>query len=458
MTKLNRKLSISISILVILVSIISIVINSMFIHKYYLYEKKKLINNIGIEIKNTDVDNINKVIEDIEKYNNVTIIYTEIPGEGNTYNESINEILINEFWKKDITLKKFWLSEEAFNKLENQSVNKIYNQGKMKYSLLVKFIKEDNYIFAISTPIEHSQETIVIVNKFNIIINILSVIIVIVLNFILSENIIRPIKKLNKLSKDIALLKFRTENIKTNDEIEELADSINIMSVNLEKTHKELSKRNENLKMFIADASHELKTPIALIKAYSMGIKDDLDDGTYIDTIIEQSDSMSNIVNTLLYWAKYEESSIDVTRFDLKHKLNKVINKYKFMIKSNDIVLNIKLDEGDFNINADENGIDIVLDNLITNAIKYTSDKTISIYLLKDNGEIFLSIENGIENIDNKDIDNIWKPFYTLEKSRNKELSGTGLGLSIVKTIVENHKLEYGVKIDKNKIEFYIVF
>lgn len=458
MTKLNKKLSMSICIIVIMVSIVSLTINKMFIHKYYLYEKKKVINNIGEEIKNMDTKKLISDIKVIEDKYNITIVYVSIDTNVEHNEEKITESFINEFWIKDISLKKFWISNDILKSLNQGSINKIYNQRKSKYSLLVKFMKRDNYVFAVATPIEHSEDTIAIINRFYIIMSLFSIIAITLLTFILSNKIIKPIEKLKILSKDISRLNFRREDIKTNDEIEELANSINKMSLSLEKAHNELNKRNQNLKTFISDASHEMKTPISLIKVYSMGIQDGMDDGTYIDTIIDQSENLTNIVNTLLYWAKYEKKEMKLSKVDLKVKLLQCIKNYDVLIKENNIDVTLKIDDNEIIVNADESNIEIVLNNLISNAIKYNNDNKIDICLLKDSQEVFLSVSNESKDINKEDIDNIWKPFYVLEKSRNKDLSGTGLGLSIVKEILEAHNVEYGVEVYDKKIEFFIVF
>lgn len=361
------------------------------------------------------------------------------------------------FWKKGISLSKFWFDKTSIEKLDYKSVNKIYNQGQSEYSLLVKFIKKEDYLIAVSTPIEHSQETIAIINKLNIIVGIISVIFISIVIFLLSGKIIEPINKLKILSQDISKLKFRTESIKTNDEIEELADSINKMSRELEKAHCELNNKNESLKSFISDTSHEMKTPIALVKAYAVGLKDGLDDGTYTDTIIEQVDYMSQMVNTLLYWSKYENKDINIERFDLKSLLNDKINKYELLINKNNINFTAVVRGKDFFIDADKDGIGVVLDNLFTNAIKYTNDKNIVVEIDELKNKIVFKIRNGISSqIEN--LDKLWKPFYVLEISRSKELSGTGLGLDIVDEILKKHGFEYNVKLIINSIEFYIVF
>lgn len=456
MTKLNKKLSISISIIVILVFIISFAINSQFVHRYYLHEKKNIINSIGRQIESIDADILIKEIKSIEEKYNVTIVYAN--NLKNNNHEVITEDLLKEFELKDIKLQKFWISQETLENMKNKSVNKIFNQGKLKYSLLVKFILKDNYIFALAIPIEHSQETVNIINRFNMILGAFSVLIIVLLIFIMSDRIIKPLEKIKILSKDIEKLNFRTEDIKTGDEIEELSNSINKMSISLEKAHNELNNRNENLKVFIGNASHDLKTPTALIKVYAMGIQDGIDDGTYIDTIIEQSDRMTEIIDKLLYFAKYEKKEINLSEFDLKDKLLECINKYEIIINDENINLDLDIKEKKFIICADEDSIEIVLDNLITNAIKYNTDKNISIVLSKINDKIRLSVSNSINKINEDEIDKIWNPFYVLEKSRNKELSGTGLGLSIVKEILEAHNLEYKACVNDNKIEFYTIF
>ncbi|RDY29354.1 sensor histidine kinase [Romboutsia weinsteinii] len=458
MTKLNKKLSISISIIVILVFIISFAINSQFVHRYYLHEKKNIINSIGRQIESIDASTLINEIKSIEEKYNVTIVYANNLKNENNNNEIITEDLLREFGLKGIIPKKFWISEETLENIKNKSVNRVFNQGNLKYSLLVKFILKDNYIFALAIPIEHSQETVNIINRFNMILGAFSVLIIVILIFIMSDRIIKPLEKIKILSKDIEKLNFRTEDIKTGDEIEELSNSINKMSISLEKAHNELNNRNENLKVFIGNASHDLKTPTALIKVYAMGIQDGIDDGTYIDTIIEQSDRMTEIIDKLLYFAKYEKKEINLIEFDLRDKLLECINKYEIIINDESINLDLDIKEKEFIICADEDSIEIVLDNLITNAIKYNTDKKISVVLSKTNDKIRLSVSNSINKINEDEIDKIWNPFYVLEKSRSKELSGTGLGLSIVKEILEAHNLEYKACVNDNKIEFYIIF
>lgn len=454
MNKLSKKLAIRISIVIVIIFFASFLLNNYFVSKYYLHEKKVIVEKICNEIKDIELNEYN--IENIEKKYSVTIVYDDL----NKDIESLNWSIKDSFYNRTVALNKFWITEEDLKEIkENKKVNKLYNQGKLKSSFLVAFIKKENSIVAIGDSIVHDNETIDVVNKFNLYLTIISLILIISVVWIFSKRIIYPLDNLKDLSKDISNLNFKKIDINTNDEIEELGKSINIMSEKLKKSHDDLNYKNNNLKVFISNISHELKTPLALIKAYSMGLKDGLDDGTYIDTIINQTDDISELIDTLLNLSKLEKDDINKSTFNIEELFNGVLEKYNISIESKDILVSIDKDklENEY-IYADKEKIQIVLNNLISNAVKYTSDNKINIKLENIDEDILFMITNSIRNYNKEDINKIWEPFYVIEESRNKKLSGSGLGLSIVKEILEKHNFKYGSKLDNNKIEFYIFF
>lgn len=412
-----------------------------------------MLNRVENSLKEYDIND--KLIKNLEDDNDVVIVYTSFSNNIN----AINEEIIYNFEKNKIKLNKFWITRDTINALENRSINKIYDQGVAKYKVLTKFLKIDNNIYVIAMPLPYMHETIGIINRFNIFIMIITVIAIISLVYILSKKIVKPIEELKELSKNIALLDFKKIDINTNDEIEELAYSINKMSESLENAHKAINSQNNRLKQLLSDVSHELKTPLALIKVYSQGIEDGLDDGTYLNIIQEQVDRVNFLIEKLLFWAKIDNSKFNNAIFDLKTIIEATIKKYKFILEQNEIDLIFKLSgDKDYYVNADKEMIKIVLDNLITNAIKYTNNKEIAVLLKKEDTNIKLVISNGIKSESIKSIKEIWSPFYVGEKSRNKNLSGTGLGLSIVESILKKHNYNYGIDIINNKIEFYIEF
>ncbi len=462
MNKLSKKLFCRISLAVIVIFVISYILNNYFLYKYYLHEMKANLSKVSEEIEAFQADphnskeNIEKAIENIEDKYHVTIVYEPLNEDLDYFNESVRYKLNN----KNIVLNKFWITEDTIDKLKQGiRVSKLFNQGKIKSSLLVSLIKKENMAVIAGVAITHDSDTIKIINQFYLYLLLFSLVLIIGLIWFFSKGIIKPLDELKEISNEIANLNFTRVNIKTGDEIEELGNSINVMSQKLEIAQNELKEKNENLKTFLSDISHELKTPLALLKAYSMGIKDGLDDGTYHTVILEQADHMSDLVEHLLKLSKLEKDTIQKEVFPIEDVFHKVIEKYGIMIQKEDIVISVQKDQSDIPyIFADQEKTEIVMDNLISNAIKYTANGKIEMGIRKIDNKVLFTIKNGVQDIDKNDIHKIWEPFYVLEASRSKKVSGTGLGLSIVDTILKKHHLDYGCHLLENKIEFYIYY
>ncbi|EEK83681.1 hypothetical protein bcere0010_26280 [Bacillus cereus ATCC 4342] len=406
-----------------------------------------------MQIQNTPVNELEEVIRTIESENNVTVAYTSI----NQSEDDMNEALRMQLTKKKVVLNKLWITKDEVMKVkaEGQS-NKLYDQEKLKASFFAKYIAKDNTIILMGTSIAHSNEVIKTLNTFYLYIVCFSLLLIILLVWILSKIITTPLKDLSDVAQDISHLKFKRTKVKTNDEIGELANSINIMSEKLHEAHQDLTDRNEHLKRFMGDVTHELKTPIALVKAYSMGIKDGLDDGTYVDTIIKQTDQISNLIEELLRFSKLERDVLQKEEFPIEPLVRSIIDKHKIELESKEIQLQTNSNIKNQVIYADLNKMGMVFQNLISNAIKYTTNQNIIITLEERNNSVYFQIKNGINAEQIKDVDKIWEPFYVLDSSRSKEKSGTGLGLAIVKSILERHDFDYGVSTKEGEIRFYI--
>ncbi|MGH0951964.1 sensor histidine kinase [Bacillus paranthracis] len=453
MNKLGKKLFLSISLTVILIFTISLLIINYLLPKYNIYKTRENLNEFTMQIQNTSVNELEDVIRTIESENNVTFAYTSI----NQSEDDMNESLRMQLTKKKVVLNKLWITKDAVMKVkvEGQS-NKLYDQEKLKASFFAKYIAKDNTIILMGTSIAHSNEIIKTLNTFYLYILCFSLLLIILLVWILSKIITTPLKELSDVAQDISHLKFKRTKVKTNDEIGELADSINIMSDTLHEAHQDLTDRNEHLKRFMGDVTHELKTPIALVKAYSMGIKDGLDDGTYVDTIIKQTDQISNLIEELLRFSKLERDVLQKEEFPIEPLVRSIIDKHKIELDSKEIQLQPNSNIKNQVIYADLNKMGMVFQNLISNAIKYTTNQNIIITLEERNKSVYFQIKNGINAEQIQDIEKIWEPFYVLDSSRSKEKSGTGLGLAIVKSILERHGFDYGVSTKEGEIRFYI--
>ncbi|NKW84381.1 cell wall metabolism sensor histidine kinase WalK [Bacillus cereus] len=453
MNKLGKKLFLSISLTVILIFTISLLLINYLLPKYNIYKTRESLEGITAQIQSIPREQLDEAITSIENEGNVTIAYTSIKDS----EDHINDELRMQLTKKRVALNKIWITKEEIMKVKKFGhSNKIYDQEKIKSSFFVKYMAKDDMLILVGVSIAHSNEIIKTLNSFYLFILVITIFLIIVLVWILSKTITTPLKELSDVAEDISRLQFKKTKVKTNDEIGDLATSINIMSEKLHEAHQDLTDRNEHLKRFMGDVTHELKTPIALVKAYSMGIKDGLDDGTYIDTIIKQSDHISNLIEELLRFSKLERDVLQKEEFSIKSLVQSILDKHKIELESREINLQVNYNVGDAIVYADVNKLRMVFQNLISNAIKYTSNQNIKITLEDRNESVYFQIQNGMNAEHMKDIDKIWEPFYVLESSRSKDHSGTGLGLAIVKSILERHSFDYGVFTIGGEIRFYI--
>ncbi|MCU5198467.1 HAMP domain-containing histidine kinase, partial [Bacillus mobilis] len=420
---------------------------------YNIYKTRESLEGITAQIQSIPSKQLDEAITSIENEGNVTIAYTSIKDS----EDHINDELRMQLSRKRVALNKLWITKEEIMKVKHfGKSNKIYDQEKMKSSFFVKYIAKEDMLILVGVSIAHSNEVIKTLNSFYLYILGITIFLIIVLVWILSTTITRPLKELSEVAEDISNLKFERAKVKTNDEIGELANSINVMSDKLHEAHEDLTDRNEHLKRFMGDVTHELITPISLVKAYSMGIKDGLDDGTYIDTIIKQTDHISNLIEELLRFSKLERDVLQKEQFSIVSLVQSILDKHKIELESKEIDLHVKYNVGDAIIYADINKMRMVFQNLISNAIKYTANQHIKITLEERNDSVYFQIQNGMNVEHIKDIDKIWEPFYVLESSRSKDHSGTGLGLAIVKSILERHGFDYGVYTIEGDIRFYI--
>ncbi|MNO40390.1 Sensor histidine kinase CssS [compost metagenome] len=446
-----------VSIILLIVFGTSYLLHNFFSSDYYLYKMKTKINAIYDEVKDLSLDQLKDKEAAIENNNNITIVRVKNSGSATVINENIQFAL----YKDKVTLNKFWITEEVLQKVnEGKTVNLLFNQGKLKSSLLTKIYEQDGHLILIGTVVVHNTDALNIVNQFSFYSILLGIIISLLLVAYFSKKIITPLEQLQDVAKDISNLDFKQVTIKSGDEIEELSKSINQMSQRLKSAHAELEKKNQSLNTLISSISHEVKTPLSLIQAYTIGIQDNLDDGTYADIILEQVKYTSDMVDYLIKLSKIQKTEVHQEKFDLKELLLKVISQYNITLKNKNLTL-----QSDFHtvkrsiVEEDISQIEIIFNNLISNAIKYGEENVFGISLANDTrGTLKFTITNKTTRLKEEHLAYIWDPFYVIEESRNKEISGTGLGLSIVAEILAKNDLKYEVMLENSYIRFSVWF
>ncbi|WP_231574035.1 sensor histidine kinase [Paenibacillus sp. FSL R5-0345] len=418
---------------------------------------KTKINAIYDEVKDLSLDQLMDKETAIENNNNITIVRVENRGSTTEINDNIQFAL----FKDKVSLNKFWITEEVLQKVnEGNTVNLLFNQGKLKSSLLTKIYEQDGSLILIGTVVVHNTDALNIVNQLSFYSVLLGIIISLLLVAYYSKKIITPLEQLQDVAKDISNLDFKQVTIKSGDEIEELSKSINQMSQRLKSVHAELEKKNQSLNTLISSISHEVKTPLSLIQAYTIGIQDGLDDGTYTDIILEQVKYTSDMVDYLIKLSKIQKTEVHKEKFDLKELLLKVISQYNITLKNKNLTL-----QTDFHsvkrsiVEEDISQIEIVFNNLISNAIKYGEENVFGISLVNDTHDTLkFTITNKTSRLKEKHLAYIWDPFYVIDESRNKEISGTGLGLSIVAEILAKNDLKYEATLEDSYISFSVWF
>lgn len=453
MSKLSRKLIIRITAALCVVFLLSFAVNTYFLPKFFLYQKKNKLAELSSELVSIPYSSLVQQIGAMEEQYQVTIAHT-------TLSESVDDVnnkLLLQFNRKGIALGKFWLTEESIAKLrDGGQVNKIYDQSKLKSSFLVNFLSVGGSVFAVGESISNSSETIQIVNVFNMYIWLGMLLLLIVLSALYTARIVKPLAKLNETAEAISHLFFIKVDIQTGDEIESLARSINRMSDNLEEAHKSLEAKNANLQTFIADISHELKTPLSLIRVYASGLQDGLDDGTYAKVIQQQSDAMSVLIDRLLELSRLQEELYRFEVVNFKQLLAETIEAFRTPYHQCGLELedHIHLPTETW-VKADRSKLESVLHNWLTNAMKYTSSARVTVTSVIKEDSLCFEIANSTDLSEDMPWDLVWEPFYVMESSRSKRFSGTGLGLSISRTILQKHKAQFGLMVREGVIAFH---
>lgn len=301
-----------------------------------------------------------------------------------------------------------------------------------------------------------------------------SIVVILLLSVFYARLITRPLVKLNKAAARMSDLDFTQEiQIKSDDEIGRLGTTLNFLSQNLRTALHNLEEANVKLqsdvdkekqlnkmrKDFIATVSHELKTPLALIKGYAQAFKDHIvtEDSTdyYSEVILDETDKMSELITRMLELTELESDYVKINedKFCICALTDHMVTKFTPLAAARNVKIRSGL-SGTLLVCADRIKIEQVIENLLTNAIKHTPEGgTISIGAENDAGKIIYSIENTGSHIPEEEIGSIWDMFYRGKQNGRKD--GSGLGLAIVKKIFELQGIKYGVRNTETGVCFF---
>jgi len=221
----------------------------------------------------------------------------------------------------------------------------------------------------------------------------------------------------------------------------------------------EMKKLEKVRQDFVANVSHELKTPLTSIKGYVEALIDGAKDNNltltkFLNIIKSHTDRMNKLISDLLELAKIESGDYKIVKSpgSLKNLIEACLAVFKEELEKKGLLYEVIVQEGAESISVDKNKMDIVFNNLIDNAIKYTAEGgKISIQAKTIDHFVEISIKDTGIGIPSNEIERIFERFYRVDKARSRELGGTGLGLSIVKHIVEAHGGKIWVESELNR-------
>ncbi|MBJ7993558.1 sensor histidine kinase [Bacillus mycoides] len=347
----------------------------------------------------------------------------------------------------------------------------------IKNSIFVKPIVENGkiteYAFAIAS-LQPVNEAMLVLKDYYVYALIIVFLVIILLSFYYSKIIVKPLIKINRVTKKMANFDFSEKlPVTADDEIGGLSSGINTLSVNLKDRIDRLNVANTKLqqdiererqlektrKEFISGVSHELKTPLSVIRSFAEGIKDGVSKDTtyYTDVILEETENMNRLIVEMLELAKLESGTykLDMTTFSIGELIQQVYTKLLFSMEEKHLQVDIHTDSSLF-VKANRSRIEQVVVNLLSNAIRYTPDgEKIHVSVIETEDTVKIKIENTGNPIPEESLEKIWDRFYRLDASRSRHTGGTGLGLSIVKNILDLHHAEYGVYNTTNSVVFY---
>ncbi len=438
-------------------------VNSQLLEGVYMWNIERTFGDIALKTERAD-SNYFSVLSEIEKMQNVSI---------DLYDESDNFLYEG---------KTSYLSGNKINIISRKTnddgsyFNVVCAEGSTTQYILYGKSLENGYHIEISTEVNPIQENASLATTVTTAITIFALILALVFIYDYSRRFTKPLIQMNDVMKRIASLDFSVKtDIDRKDEIGTLANNINTVSDSLDAALSQLREKNAQLQAdiekerqlermrqdFVSSASHELKTPIAIIRGYAEGLKmnmADENDGTkeYCDIIMKEADKMNDLVINMLEQSLYSTGTKppEKTEFDVKDYIEEFLKSATPIFKEKGITVNYKTESQV--VFGDKKQMTTVLSNIVLNACSHASgEKRIEISAHDAGDFIRIEVFNTGSSIADKDKDSIFTSFYRADKAHCRKEGRFGLGLSIVKSIVTNHGCDCGFKNEENGVTFW---
>lgn len=442
-----------------LVTLISIIIVSLFFYiffsQYYFAVKEKQLLIQGKEmgdilsdyIMNEDFEKVNELVDN---FNKVNISHMWIVDKNNNIisgNKELNHD--DKICPNSSQVERALKGEEVYNK----GIIKYVNEPVLSVALPIYAENKIEGAIFVCNPLSDIINSIMQTFKIVIFAGVIAIFISVFVSYFISMSIVKPIKKITDISLEISKGNFSNKvPVYSSDEIGKLAETFNYMMVTLDKTMRDLedeknkmSKLEKSQRQFVANASHEIRTPLTSVRGYVEAIldgviKDKEEERRHLSIILKETLRMHRLVNSLLDLSRIESGQIKVNKrkLNISEIINRTAMKLKPIIEDQEIKLLLDISENLPMVWGDDDLIEQVIINYITNAVRFTpAGGSIIIMAEQHNNEVCVhTIDTGV-GISVEELNKVWRRFYKIDKTRQLSKEGAGLGLSLVREIIQ---------------------
>lgn len=335
--------------------------------------------------------------------------------------------------------------EQALN---GQPVNEFVTESGQRIFLMVSPIANDQYIFdeKVLVIALHGYDNVAkSIKGMFLLAGFITTIVTTFFLFILSNKFSAPLRKMNVVAMEYAKGNFHNKlNVKSKDEIGQLGETLSHMA-------KELESLDLMRKEFVANVSHDMRSPLTSINGFVGAMLDgtipEKEQQRYLRLMKDETERLIKLVNDLLDIARIEAGQVSIHPqvYNVSEQIRTLIAKHEPQLSKQMLEIEIETnDENDLYVLADKDRLDQVLGNLIQNALHFSPEKgLVTIKLFSEEKEVCIAIKDEGPGIPKEQLTFIWDRFFKVDKARSQKV-GTGIGLSIVKHIIDLH----GAKID----------
>ena len=466
-----------------------VLVNSFFLESYYTREKVRILENaaqtldqviLSAERQGRSVSDLlpGRILKELNEKNNVNVVIFDTTSDrvfsvGTDTNFQLRKLSAYIFGSRldmeEKVIKRFGaFTIERATERESRSM----------YLECWGYFSDNATSVLMSLPVSSMRESVSFFNRFLLLIGIVVLLLGALIVYVTSMQVTKPINTLAKLSEKMSELDFTARYEGTSeDEIGVLGNSMNLLSERLEEAVGALKTANNELQIdienkkridekrqeFVANVSHELKTPIALIQGYAEGIQDGMAEDPesrayYCGVIVDEARKMNRMVRELMNLSSIEQGKDlpDIHRFDLSELVSGEVSAADILNRQKNASVEIDVPEGTF-VWADEFKLEEVVNNYLNNALHHLEPPNqISIFSERQkDGSVWLHVLNTGKQIPEEDLDRIWEKFYKVDKAHTRSYGGSGLGLSIVRAIADAHHQKCGVKNTRTGVDFW---